>query len=365
MLIAFRVDASNLIGTGHVIRCLTLAQALVDQGASILFMARHMPKFLMDTIVANGYFFELLAGNHSDDNLDKLKHSNWLGTSQDVDAEDAVHALNRIFGKDVVLDLIVVDHYALDIRWESRLRKHVKKIMVIDDIADRSHDCDILLDQNLFENMPTRYSGKLKSECNLLLGPNFALLQSEYAKIHCQSLIKTKPIKRIFVYYGGVDDNNLTGITLDAFLALNRSDITLDVVVSPTNTFISSIKHQISDSKNIHLHMGLPSLSSIMKNADLAIGAGGATTWERLCLALPSIVIAVADNQVMISKSLDKAGLISYLGCKDDIKKETIFNELSQVLNEPSLKEWSTACFEACDGLGVSRVVKAILAIYD
>jgi UDP-2,4-diacetamido-2,4,6-trideoxy-beta-L-altropyranose hydrolase len=365
MFIAFRVDASNLIGTGHVMRCLTLADGLATQGASILFMARHMPQFLIDAITAKGFAFKLFTNKLSISNVDKLKHAHWLGTSQEVDSEDTIQALKMTLGEDVLLDWLIVDHYALDSQWESSLRNRVKKIMVIDDIADRNHDCDILLDQNLFENMTTRYIGKTKSECNLLLGPKFALLQSEYAKIHNQKLIKTKPVKRIFVYYGGVDDTNLTGLTIDAFLALNRSDITLDVVISPTNKYISPINQQIFGINNINLHIGLPSLAGLMQEADLAIGAGGATTWERLCLALPCIVVTVAENQIMITNSLAKAGLICYIGNKEDINKEKIVNKLQNVLSKPSLEEWSSDCFEACDGKGVSRVVEKMLALND
>jgi UDP-2,4-diacetamido-2,4,6-trideoxy-beta-L-altropyranose hydrolase len=363
VLIAFRVDASDLIGTGHVMRCLTLAERLAEQGAWILFMARYMPQFLIDAITAKGFAFKLLTNKSSVANLNKLKHSHWLGTSQDKDAEDTIQALKMILGEEVLLDWLIVDHYALDSQWEISLRNRVKKIMVIDDIADRNHDCDILLDQNLFENMATRYIGKTKSECNLLLGPKFALLQSEYAKIHNQKLIKTKPVKRIFLYYGGVDDTNLTGLTIDAFLALNRCDITLDVVISPTNVYTSSLNHQISSNKNINLHIGLPSLASLMQQADLAIGAGGATTWERLCLALPSIVVTVAENQIMITNSLAEAGLVCYIGNKNDITKKLLICKLQNVLSKPSLAEWSSNCFEACDGKGVSRVVENILAL--
>lgn len=361
MLIAFRVDASNLIGTGHVMRCLTLAHGLAEKGASIQFMARHMPKYLIDIINARGFRFKLFDKPHDKVRLDKLKHAKWLGTSQEVDAKESIQALDAY----PVWDWIIVDHYALDFRWQSVLRTKAKRIMVIDDIADRVHDCDILLDQNSYENMDTRYTDKSSDGCSLLLGPHYALLQPAYAKDHHKSLIKTTAVKRIFIYFGGVDDSNLTGITLDAFLGLKRDDISVDVVLPPTSQFVDTIKHQIAKKKNMKLYIGLPSLAGLMKKADLAIGAGGATTWERLCLALPSIVVTVAENQGQLANYLAKSGVICYLGNKEVVNEGLMSNKLQNVLNMQSLVDWSTNCYEACDGQGVSRVIEKILVLND
>ena len=172
MNIAFRVDASTQIGTGHFMRCLTLADALKQHGAKIRFASRHMPEYLRDMLVVKGHEFMLLDSSPSDAISDGLSHANWLGTSQHADAQDTVQALSG-----QTWDWLIVDHYALDARWESALRQTAKNIFVIDDIADRQHDCDVLLDQNLYADMDSRYTGKVPAHCQLLLGPRYALLR--------------------------------------------------------------------------------------------------------------------------------------------------------------------------------------------
>ena len=182
MNIAFRVDASTQIGTGHFMRCLTLADALKQHGAKIRFASRHMPEYLRDMLVVKGHEFMLLDSSPSDAISDGLSHANWLGTSQHADAQDTVQALSG-----QTWDWLIVDHYALDARWESALRQTAKNIFVIDDIADRQHDCDVLLDQNLYADMDSRYTGKVPAHCQLLLGPRYALLRDEFRQLREQT----------------------------------------------------------------------------------------------------------------------------------------------------------------------------------
>lgn len=181
MEIAFRVDASHQIGTGHLMRCLTLADALKSRGVKTHFVCRHIPDHLIGLLVQKDHSLTRLPEDQRIDTIDAandLTHSHWLGVSQTQDAHGTLQALNN---ED--LDWLVVDHYALDFRWESAMRQIAKRIMVIDDIADRSHDCDILLDQNLYADMETRYIGKVPSHCQCLLGPRYALLRDEFRQL--------------------------------------------------------------------------------------------------------------------------------------------------------------------------------------
>ncbi|RME63691.1 MAG: UDP-2,4-diacetamido-2,4,6-trideoxy-beta-L-altropyranose hydrolase, partial [Alphaproteobacteria bacterium] len=170
MRAAFRVDASRAIGTGHVGRCLTLAAALRDAGGDALFLCRAHDGHLNAKIEEAG--FPVLSLPKRNDTDDDLAHSHWLGATQADDAKASIAALagHRI-------DWLVVDHYGLDARWESALRRHAHRILAIDDLADRSHDCDLLLDQNFFLDAASRYDGLLPDHCRPLLGPRYAVLR--------------------------------------------------------------------------------------------------------------------------------------------------------------------------------------------
>ncbi len=200
MKIAIRVDASFQIGTGHFMRCLTLADTLKQRGAEIRFICRYLPDYLQDSLRKSGYEFKLLTSVSTEVVEGDLVHSSWLGTCQHIDAQDSVHALS-----DSKWDWLIVDHYALDAQWESAVRAVSKKILVIDDIADRLHDCDLLLDQNYYANMDSRYKGKVPLYCRLLLGPRYALLRDEFRQLREKVKLRTGPVKRILVFFGGVE----------------------------------------------------------------------------------------------------------------------------------------------------------------
>ena len=174
MRVSFRVDASPQIGIGHYMRCLTLADELKKRGSHICFVTRHLPDHLREMLVKMEHELALLPTSQRCE-TDELSHSHWLGTSQASDAEGTLQALG-----DGTWDWLVVDHYGLDARWELTLRTRVTRILVIDDLADREHDCELLLDQNFYEAMDTRYCGKVPKHCALLLGPRYALLSDEY-----------------------------------------------------------------------------------------------------------------------------------------------------------------------------------------
>ena len=226
MKIAFRVDASSQIGTGHFMRCLTLADALKQRDAQIRFISRHLPEHLRDMLAAKALQFMPLNSSSIESISDDLAQSHWLGTSQHVDAQDTIQALS-----DQTWDWLVVDHYALDARWESVLRQTAKKTLVIDDIADRQHDCDVLLDQNFYADMQTRYTGKVPEHCQLLLGPRYALLREEFRQLREQITPRTGPVKRVLVFFGGVDADNYTARAIKALANIGSHDLKVDVVL--------------------------------------------------------------------------------------------------------------------------------------
>lgn len=362
MKVVFRTDGSTSMGQGHVMRCLTLANVLRERGAEINFVCREHPGHLCDLIAQRGVVVHRLP--LAEEGVNHLPgHAGWLGASWESDAEQTRHVIQGLGG---VADVLVVDHYAVDHRWETALRPSVAKILAIDDLADRIHDCDLLLDQNFFSDLSTRYDGKVPSRCVTLLGPDYALLQPVYAELHSQIALRDGPVRRIFVFFGGADTENFTGLSVAAFQQLGRPDIHLDVVMTEKNYRYEGIEKAIEGWSNIRLHGPLPSLGPLMATADLAIGAGGATVWERLCLGLPSVVISLAENQKPVCADLACTGLIQYLGHKDQVTMEVLRDALSRVIGLSSIFEWSRNCYTVCDGEGARRVAGSIFpaAVY-
>lgn len=358
MHIVIRTDASHEIGTGHVMRCLTLADALARKGAQVCFVCREHDGHLCDRIESRGHAVHRLPPPDEGFSAEEgLAHAAWLGASWQEDAEQT-RSIIRDSG--IKPDWLVVDHYGIDHRWERTLRPTVNRIFVIDDLADRNHDCDLLLDQNLVTDMRGRYKGKVPDHCRFVLGPEYALLQPIYAEMHERIHLRKGPIKHILVSFGGTDNDNLTGLTLSAIIGLNRPDIDVDVVIAETSKHIYEIKKLASGHDNIHLYGHQSTLVPLMADADLAIGAAGTTTWERLCLGLPSLVITSAESQRPIGYKLDQAGLIKMIGHKEEVAEDSIQLVLADLIGKGLDKTWSLNCHQAVDGKGANRLVSVL-----
>jgi UDP-2,4-diacetamido-2,4,6-trideoxy-beta-L-altropyranose hydrolase len=361
MRIVIRSDASLSIGSGHVVRCLTLADGLKEHGASVEFVSRLHPGHTCDLIEAHGFRVHRLPQMNSDFQTDPSPaHAAWLGTNWEVDCAETMTAIQERPGE---WNWLVVDHYALDLRWEQQLRCAVSRIMVIDDLADRTHDCDLLVDQNLVRDYKSRYNGKTPGHSRLLLGPEYAILQRAYSDVRKRTHHRQGSIGEILIYFGGVDTENWTGRALSAFLNLNRSDIVLHVVVGCSDAQEQELRSRVTGEKNVFIYSNLPSLASLMSRADLAIGATGTTTWERLCLGLPTIVVALDDNQIAAAEELSRRGLIRWLGHKEKVDEDTIHHALNDLIAGGLNGEWSKDCREIVDGQGMNRVTLAMREI--
>ena len=355
MNIAFRTDASLQIGTGHFMRCLTLANALSKKGATIRFICRDLPAHLLDILSEKEYEFRLLGGLLSENDTGDLAHSKWLGTTQHEDAQYATQALS-----DQIWDWLVVDHYALDFRWESVLRKSAKRLLVIDDIADRKHDCDMLLDQNYYANMDTRYTDKVPAHCQLLLGPHYALLRDEFRQWRKQVKPRTGPVKKILVFFGGVDADNFTGLTIEALAGLGSCGLQIDVVIGAQHPYREQIESACSEYM-FSCYVQTNRMAEFMAKADLAIGAGGSATWERCCLGLPAIVFSLADNQRDIVKGLDLIGAGQYIDSQLVANSLALNDDILELIkNKNHLKSLSAKAYATTDGEGVDRVCAAL-----
>lgn len=356
----FRVDASVDIGTGHIVRCQTLAKRLQRHGVECRFVCRQLEGNMIDRVQCNG--FDVLVLNQSEDDVlmpvessnSSPPHASWLGTDWATDATQTIDAL-----RDVKPDWLIVDHYALDARWETHLRPHTAKIMVIDDLADRQHDCDVLLDQNLAADMDSRYQGLVPPHCTLLLGPHYALLQPEYGKLRPRTPPRMD-VQRVLIFFGGVDWHNMTGVAVAAFNELQRDDIAVDVVLSARSPHAASVRRLIQGRDNITLHDSVPSLAPLMVAADVAVGASGVTSWERCCLGLPSLVVTVADNQKQIAAELDRQRLARWLGDFNQVTLASLKDALRAIIDAPDIAPWSRLCASVLDGQGTHRVASIL-----
>ena len=329
--VSIRVDSSRAIGSGHLMRCLTLADQLRAGDYEAHFVCRDLDGNLSRLVEEQGHHLHLLPRSTTEFELQG--YAQWLTVPQSVDALETRSILQRLG----TVKLLVIDSYALDIEWETIVRPTVEKIFVIDDLANRRHDCDVLLDQNFHVDGAHRYDELVPEHCELRLGVKHALLRAEFyeAKKHLRQRDGT--VRNILVFYGGIDATNETMKALNALLALNRSDLTVDAVVGGSNPHRADVEDFCRRHDNFNFHSQIKNMAELMNRADLSLGAGGTTTWERMFLGLPTLVTAVADNQKGGDK-LAKAGYVIYLGSAQECTVESIARAIESLTREQLLQ---------------------------
>lgn len=360
MKAVFRVDSSEFIGFGHLIRCLTLANELRHNGVQCNFVCRDHAGNIAAKVIDSGFSVFMLK-RHNEVALSEgaeLEYDAWLGCSWQTDA-DETNAILRV----IQPDWLIVDHYSIDVKWEEALSKNYKKLMVIDDLANRDHCCDVVLDQNLFRNMKHRYDGRVTSQCLQLLGPKYALLQPEYRHFREKARARKSPIKNLIISFGGSDQSNLTELAVLAALSFEGEFSSINVVMPSASPFYNQVEGLIKSIKKATLYSDLPSLAPLILEADIGIGAGGATNWERFCLGLPSLVITLAENQKLVNNYLSKLRLIELIGDVETIKIEHVRAAIGAALSRRDLANWSKRCMRECSGDGVMLVVDVILGL--
>lgn len=361
MLVVFRADASIQIGTGHVMRCLTLADELYRQGHECAFICREHPGHLGDLITSKGYTLKLLPTPSVQALQKKFSASHdyslWLGAPWQ---EDAGQTLDGISPRKP--DWLVVDHYALDAHWEHALSTAVDRIMVIDDLANRPHFANILLDQNLGRSEGD-YDQLVPASCTRIVGPEYALLRPEFHRLRARSLERRyKPeLLRILVSMGGMDNPNATAVVLASLESSSLpSLLSLDVVIGATAPWLNDIQNFAKTSRfNITVSTNVQDMAERMGLADLSIGAAGSTSWERCALGLPSIVVSQAQNQSRILQALSGAGAAIKLDFPiDEVELASLVADLYK--NPEKLARIAQGASLLCDGMGVKKVIRWI-----
>lgn len=347
-------------------RCLTLADALAAKGADCQFICRAHEGNLIEFIGGKGYVAHALpvasAGGagattpRPEDATPDLAHSHWLGDTQAQDAEACTSILAALHP-----DWLIVDHYALDAHWERALAPHYRNLMVIDDLADRPHACDLLLDQT-FGREAADYRPLVPDGCRLLCGSQYALLRPEFAALRPYSLQRrARPaLRELLITMGGVDKDNATVPVLQALRTCPLpADCRITVVMGAMAPWLDEVRNQAQGMPwQTRVLVGVSDMAQLMANSDLAIGAAGATSWERCCLGLPTIMLVLARNQRKIAEELSAVGAVHLIDASKLKNHPLIATENLEPL---LLSAMSAAAAAITDGLGVAQVIETLI----
>jgi len=327
----FRVDATPALGAGHVARCLALASELVARGTEIIFVVGNASELAAQLVAARG--FQVYK----------------LGANADQDADETARIVSM-----AQTNWVVVDHYALGAEWEGKVRRTGVRIVAIEDLPDRRHDCDLLVDANF------RADANPASSARALLGPQYAMLAPEFRQARGRE--RDGSVRRILVGYGGTDPTNETCKALAALAAIGMNRPEIDVAVGNAYPHDDAVQAALRHLPGARLHRGLPHLAFLMQACDLAMGAGGTSTWERLCLGLPAIVSTTAANQVRSVAALATDGYFLYLGPAEQVTSEAMKQSLMTKIADPdALRRESARGRTLVDGAGAVRVADAML----
>jgi UDP-2,4-diacetamido-2,4,6-trideoxy-beta-L-altropyranose hydrolase len=335
-------------------RCLTLANTLAVKGENCIFVSADTPPVLADLVKRSGHQLALLEKGKFK-NISKSKYASWLGSSLDEDAIRTSELANKL-----EVDWIVVDHYAIDISWENLLSASGRKIAVIDDLADRKHNCQLLLDQNLHEYPLDRYKLLVPKNCKLLLGPYYALLRPEFSQLRTHSRKFDRNIVTYLVAFSGLDAGRIAKTALESLKGICRTTDRVIVALNSNNMELPFIQSFCMENC-YELHIDAVNMAELMAGADISVGAGGGMLWERATLGLPSISIAVVENQRQQVIRAAEMGMV--LGCDQSEISVVRLREMVLQLRDDctSRSTMSNICRTIVDGLGTERVASSIL----
>jgi len=353
MKAVFRVDGNSGIGLGHMSRCLSLAEQLKIREVDCTFISRALPRAVSARILQSGFRLALVSDEepHGPDS----SHSR-----HPIDAEqDAISTIASMSGP---TDWLVVDSYAIDHVWEALLRPHTRWIMAIDDLADRSHNCDIIVDHNVPDSTNNPYADLTPRNCLPLIGPRYALLPAVFGHARGRLQGSLEDRSGILIFFGGGDDHGLTELALTAMTTGPLSRARVTVVVGGSNPDARKL-FRMARQRPMTTALGtLPHLADLMSTSALAIGAGGVTSLERICLGLPSLVTTIAVNQIRSTQRLASLGLLRYLGHWPVIDPASIAESTEALLEDAHWRHRSNALgMELVDGRGASRVAQEMI----
>ncbi|WP_322846337.1 UDP-2,4-diacetamido-2,4,6-trideoxy-beta-L-altropyranose hydrolase [Pseudomonas sp. B33.4] len=348
MRVLIRADASPTIGSGHIARCLTLARVLRGQGSHVAFACRCLPGHRLDALRAEGFETFALPERYAAEDPQQAIES-MLPWQADIDA------LGMQLGGQAEFDWIIVDHYGLDHHWQTAARQWAPRIAAVDDLATRRYSVDLLLNQNL-SGLHEHYQPLLPDGCRTLLGPRYALLREEF---RCPA-IEIKPrAQRVLVNFGGFDAARQTH---HAMLALaDFTELQVDFVAGADNPAWAQMQALAETRPNWRLHSFVSDFYQRMTEADLFIGAGGGTSWERAAMGLPTICIAVSNNQQRNGEVMAAAGAHVFMGAREQVSVEQLRDAIGFVTGNHYLRHsLAERSRQLVDGRGAERVAAAL-----
>jgi UDP-2,4-diacetamido-2,4,6-trideoxy-beta-L-altropyranose hydrolase len=367
MRVVFRCDASMQIGTGHVMRCLTLAQALRAGGHNSHFICRDLPGHLAARIADQGFAVSRLPAPSPDHGYAAAKgdtpHAAWAGVDWARDAAETRAAVPQ------GTDWLIVDHYAFDARWEAAALPEGARLMVIDDLFDRPHIADVLLDQNL-GRLPADYDGLIPEGCLRLIGAHFALLRPEFALWRARRPTIAEAdhgARHLLITMGGMDTQNCTPAVLRALNRLPQNPLRqVTVVMGASAPGLDAARAELARlPMPARLLVDAANMAKLMCTADLAIGGAGGTALERCCLGLPTLTVVMAENQRRAAKVMQDHGTAITLA--DVTGQSTVMDSAFDLgkafaqLTPDRLRQMTQACLAVTDGQGTNRVTSALL----
>lgn len=344
MKVAIRADASVETGTGHLMRCLVLADALAAMGDQVTFLCAPATAPWRRMIEGRGHRHVTLP----------IAAPSASQPDQRSDAEAVLGVLSS------PVDWLIVDHYDLDHRWESQVRPRASRVLAIDDLANRVHDCDVLLDQN-GQCDGARYDGLVPTGMVRLLGTHWALLRPSFVAARAVRAPSDGGVRRISVFMGGTDVAGGAGMALAALSRADLRHIDVDVLIGGQALHRRDLEAAAAVRGNTQVHVDLPDPAALFAAADLAIGAGGIAALERCCLRLPTITIAVADNQALGLAWLSGAGAVRHMGPLDGVDPGMLADEISSLCRQPEqVKDMAERAAALVDGYGTARVARTL-----
>ena len=355
MKAVFRVDSSRLIGAGHIMRCLTLGEELKKIKIEVIFVCRNLPGNIAYRVEEHGFRLIKL-GYYNANNTDQKTQSSseqYLGADIDTELND----MNVVFQSLDNVDLLIVDHYSIDEYWETSLRQFTKKLMVLDDLANRKHNCDILVDQNPYNHKEHRYHGLLPGNAIRLLGETYSILRDEFINKRVSSAQRLSKVSKILVSFGGADSVNYLGKLL---AYINKH---FDVYAGFNFTFIlgNSVVQQSLDFNsldNCKIYKPVKNMSDFMLTHDICIGSIGVTSWERCCMGMSSLVLCNSPNQEKLAKDCDNSIHILLDANTFFLDKYALYHHLTNV---ERLNEIATNAHRLIDGKGKYLITREIL----
>ncbi len=349
--VAIRVDGSAAMGTGHLKRCLSLAQALIEAGADVRFVCRALDAVAATVLGDSGIptLWLPVPAQAFTPAPDAPPHAAWAGVPQGQDADDTASTL-----ADWRPDTVVVDHYAFDAGWQRAVRDALGcRLLVIDDTADRALEADALLDHNWAPDHRAKYAGRLQREPLWLCGPRFALLAGAYRGAGRYRFQDT--VRSIGVFMGGTDPG---GISARVLAACRVAGFTgpVEVVSTSANPRLADLRQACANDGHATLTLDQPDLATFFARHDLQVGAGGGASWERCCIGAPTVLLALTANQLAVVPGLAALGAVRAAGDPDlpDVLRELIADSAARHL-------LSERAADLVDGRGAERAAFQLL----